>query len=57
MKNRDQWDLLKTGLEGLMVRATEEAFRHDSPVKSLQRLATADVEIRGEHIKKDDRIR
>ena len=57
MKNRDQWDLLKTGLEGLMVRATEEAFRHDSPVKSLQRLATADVEIRGKHIKKGDRIR
>jgi len=57
MKNRDQWDLLKTGPEGLMVRATEEAFRHDSPVKSLQRLATADVEIRGKHIKKGDRIR
>lgn len=57
MKNRDQWDLLKTGPEGLMVRATEEAFRHDSPVESLQRLATADVEIRGKHIKKGDRIR
>ena len=40
-----------------MVRATEEAFRHDSPVKSLQRLATADVEIRGKRIKKCDRIR
>ena len=57
MKNRDQWDLLKTGPEGLMVRATEEAFRHDSPVESLQRLATADVEIRGKRIKKCDRIR
>ena len=40
-----------------MVRATEEALRHDSPVKSLQRIATEDVEIRGKQIKKDDRIR
>jgi len=40
-----------------MVRATEEALRHDSPVKSLQRIASEDVEIRGKHIKKDDRIR
>ncbi|MCH8894534.1 MAG: cytochrome P450 [Chloroflexi bacterium] len=57
MNNRDQWDLLITDPEGLMVRATEEALRHDSPVKSLQRIATEDVEIRGKHIKKDDRIR
>ena len=57
MNNRDQWDLLATDPEGLMVRATEEALRHDSPVKSLQRIATEDVEIRGKHIKKDDRIR
>ena len=57
MNNRDQWDLLHTDPEGLMVRATEEALRHDSPVKSLQRIATEDVEIRGKHIKKDDRIR
>ena len=40
-----------------MVRATEEALRHDSPVKSLQRLSNDDVEIRGKHIKKGDRIR
>ena len=57
MNNRDQWDLLKTDPEGMMVRATEEALRHDSPVKSLQRLAKEDVDIRGKQIKKDDRIR
>ena len=57
MNNRDQWDLLKTDPQGMMVRATEEALRYDSPVKSIQRLATEDVEMRGKQIKKDDRIR
>jgi len=57
MNNRDQWDLLKTDTEGLMVRATEEALRFDSPVKSIQRLASEDVEMRGKQIKKDERIR
>ncbi|MCH2511966.1 MAG: cytochrome P450 [Chloroflexi bacterium] len=57
MNNRDQWDLLKTDTQGLMVRATEEALRYDSPVKSIQRLASEDVEMRGKQIKKDDRIR
>ena len=57
MNHRDQWDLLKADPEGLMVRATEEALRYDSPVKSIQRIATEDVEMRGKQIKKDDRIR
>ena len=57
MNNRDQWDLLKTDPQGMRVRATEEALRYDSPVKSIQRLATEDVEMRGKQIKKDDRIR
>ena len=57
MNNRDQWDLLKTDPQGMMVRATEEALRYDSPVKSIQRLAIEDVEMRGKQIKKDDRIR
>ena len=57
MNNRDQWDLLKTDTQGMMVRATEEALRYDSPVKSIQRLASEDVEMRGKQIKKDDRIR
>ena len=57
MNNCDQWDLLKSDPQGLMVRATEEALRYDSPVKSIQRLASEDVEMRGKQIKKDDRIR
>ena len=57
MNNRDQWDLLQTDPQGMMVRATEEALRYDSPVKSIQRLASEDVEMRGKQIKKDDRIR
>jgi len=57
MNNRDQWDLLKNDTEGLRVRATEEALRYDSPVKSIQRLAAEDVEMRGKRIRKDDRIR
>ena len=57
MNNRDQWDLLKTDTHGYMVRATEEALRYDSPVKSITRIAAEDVEMRGKHIKKDDRLR
>ena len=57
MSNRDQWDRLKTDPEGMMVRATEEALRYDPPVKSIQRLASQDVEMRGKTIRKDDRIR
>ena len=57
MNNRDQWDLLKTDPEGMMVRATEEALRYDSPVKSITRIAAEDVEMRGKTLKKDDRIR
>ena len=57
LNNRDQWDLLKTDTQGLMVRTTEEALRYDPPVKSIQRIATEDVEIRGKPIKKDERLR
>jgi len=57
LNNRDQWDLLKTDTQGLMVRTTEEALRYDPPVKSIQRIATEDVEIRGKMIKKDERLR
>jgi len=57
MNNRDQWDLLKADPEGMMVRATEEALRYDSPVKSITRIAAEDVEMRGKTIKRNDRIR
>ena len=57
MNNRDQWDLLKADTQGQMVRATEEALRYDPPVKSIARIATEDVTVRGKLIKKNDRIR
>jgi pimeloyl-[acyl-carrier protein] synthase len=57
MNNRSLWDLLKADPEGMMVRATEEALRFDSPVKSISRIASDDVEIRGKEIKKEDCIR
>ena len=57
MNNRSQWDLLKSDPSGWMLRATEEALRYDPPVKSITRIAAEDVEMRGKHIKKHDRIR
>jgi pimeloyl-[acyl-carrier protein] synthase len=41
----------------LAVGATEECLRYDPPVKSLQRLAEEDVELRGKVIRKLDRVR
>ena len=57
MRNRDQWDLLRADPLGMMVRATEEALRYDPPVKSIQRLASQDIEMRGKTIREKDRIR
>ncbi len=37
--------------------ATEECLRYDSPVKSIQRIASEDVEMRGKVLKNDDRVR
>ena len=61
IKHPDQWQLLKNS-NGEMVppminRATEECLRYDPPVKSLQRLASEDVEVRGKLIRKDERVR
>ena len=53
----DQWAILKSDPEGKTVRATEEALRYDSPVKSIQRIAMDDIEIGGQTIHKDDRVR
>jgi len=43
----DQWDLLKQDPAGRAKAATEECLRYDSPVKSIQRIASEDVEMRG----------
>lgn len=53
----DQWKLFKQDPKGLMKTATEECLRYDSPVKSIQRIAAEDVEVRDKVMKKNDRIR
>ena len=56
----DQWKLLKQAPfdePDTITRATEECLRYDAPVKSLQRVASEDVEMGGKLIKKGDRIR
>jgi cytochrome P450 len=57
LRHPEQWQLLKQDPEGRTVRATEECLRYDAPVKSIQRIATEDVEMRGKVLRKDDRIR
>ncbi len=57
IEHPDQWELFKQDPEGLMKPATEECLRYDSPVKSIQRIAAEDVELRGKVLKKDERIR
>ena len=42
---------------GRVVRATEECLRYDAPVRSLQRIASQDIELKGKQIHKDDRMR
>jgi cytochrome P450 len=53
----DQWSLFKKDPAGLMKTATEECLRYDSPVKSIQRIAAEDVQLRDKVMKKDERIR
>jgi cytochrome P450 len=57
IRHPEQWELLKEDPAGRTVRATEECLRYDPPVKSIQRIASQDVEMRGKLIHKDDRIR
>jgi len=56
-RHPDQWEALKEDPAGRAKAATEECLRYDSPVISIQRIATEDVEMRGKVLRKDDRIR
>ena len=56
-RHPDQWELLKQDPAGRAKQATEECLRYDSPVISIQRIATQDVEMRGKVLRKDDRVR
>ena len=53
----DQWELFQEDPADRVVRATEECLRYDAPVRSIQRIAGEDVEMKGKVIKKDDRLR
>jgi cytochrome P450 len=57
IQHPDQWALLKEDPAGRAKWATEECLRYDAPVKSIQRLAAQDIEVRGKVMEKNDRIR
>ena len=57
MQHRDQWELFKEDPAGRAKWATEECLRYDAPVKSIQRLASQDLEMRDKVMHKEDRIR
>jgi len=57
IQHPDQWALYKKDPVGQAKWATEECLRYDAPVKSIQRLASQDIEVRGKVMEKNDRIR
>lgn len=57
LQHPEQWAQFMKDPAGLAKPATEECLRYDSPVKSIQRIATQDVEMRGKTLRKSDRIR
>jgi cytochrome P450 len=57
LQHPDQWGLLKEDPAGRTKLATEECLRYDSPVKSIQRIASQDVEMRAKAMRKDERVR
>ena len=58
MQHPEQWELFKQDPVQLMKSATEECLRYDAPVKTIQRIASEDVEMRGGKVlKQDERIR
>ncbi len=57
IRHQDQWEMLKDDPAARAKQATEECLRYDAPVKSIQRIASQDVEMRGKILHKDDRIR
>jgi pimeloyl-[acyl-carrier protein] synthase len=57
IQHPDQWDLLQEDPAVRTVRATEECLRYDAPVKSIARIGSEDVEMKGKTIYQGDRIR
>jgi cytochrome P450 len=57
IRHPDQWAQLKQDPAARAKLATEECLRYDSPVVSIQRIASQDVEMRGKVLRKGDRLR
>lgn len=58
VRHPEQWAQFKQDPNGLAKSATEECLRYDAPVKTIQRIAAQDVEMRnGKVIRKDERLR
>ena len=57
IQNPAQWDRLRSDPTTCSVSATEEVLRYDSPVKSIERVAAADMEVGGKLIREGDRLR
>jgi cytochrome P450 len=57
MHHPEQWERFKQDPVSLAEPATEECLRYDAPVKSIQRIASQDVELQGKLLRQDDRIR
>jgi cytochrome P450 len=57
IRHPDQWARLRADPAASAQPTTEECLRYDPPVKSTQRIAAEDVELRGKQIRKSDRIR
>jgi cytochrome P450 len=57
IRHPEQWALYKQDPVGQAKWATEECLRYDSPVISIQRIASQDVELRGKRLRKGDRLR
>jgi cytochrome P450 len=57
LQHPEQWELYKQDPVGRAKWATEECLRYDAPVKSIQRLASQDIEMRDKVMEQNDRIR
>ncbi len=57
IQHPDQLASFREDPAGRTVRATEECLRYDSPVRSIQRIASQDIELGGKTIRKNDRLR
>jgi cytochrome P450 len=56
LRHRDQLDALCADPDGLVVPATEELLRFDSPVQITARTATAPVDVGALHLEPGDRV-